>query len=460
MISVKELIEGRKANSPLSSFQVCGRLHTVTSYTSDYGQRGSLFLFDILTGQDSILCQVDRTYHDLQNALISIPHWTFIVLDNGVRYLQFTMDSVRRLGSTVGTLLEEKTQATQAALQLLEDSTCSNFSCIHPRQLATVVAGDIASGQQGITVAGRLSAKSVLYLRHGTEACFIVEVKDMATLYSSTSTSSFSAQPFQWVVPVVFKGDCFIKYYSELQVGRNYVFSQLQTTIMTTSTTQQQLRKVTKRSVLKFHPALSSFLELNRRQCERLLVKYNEGDSQTTSFDMDSPLDATTSPIASLAKVDTKEINLKTYTGVVTKVVDSLFGVYELDQRILLCLFHYLGYSETCPFRVGTRLTITHCHVLSLDTSSRVKVSPLLDLDWKAPWMTHLSEGDHGNDDQYEASGQHRQQRSQKSSRYILVACMRSDVRIDRFMDDGLGEYDGEAMGADSALEQADTYQR
>lgn len=460
MISVKELIEGRKANNHLPSLHVCGRLYTVTSYTTDYGQRGSLLLFDILTGQDSILCQVDRTYHDLQDALISIPHWTFIESGNGARYLQFTMDSVRRLGSSVGTLLEEKTLATQAALQLLEDSTYTKFSCIHPRQLATVVTSDIENGRQAVPVAGRLSAKSILYLRHGSEACFIIEIKDVAKLYSSTSTSSFSAQPFRWTVPVVFKGDCFIKYYSELQVGRHYVFSQLQTTIMTTSATQQQQRKMTKRSVLKFHPTVSSFLELNRQQCERLLAKYNKGDSQTTSFDMDSPLDITTAPIESVAKLDTKETNLKTYTGVVTRVVDPLFGVYELDQRILLCLFHYLGYSEICPFRVGTRLTISHCHVLSLDTPSRVKVSPLLDLDWKAPRMTHLSEGDLSDDDQDDGLGQHRQQRQQKSSRYILVACMRSDVRIDRFMDGAQGEYDDVALDADKSLDQADTYQR
>ncbi|KAI8332915.1 CST, telomere maintenance, complex subunit CTC1-domain-containing protein [Chlamydoabsidia padenii] len=427
MISVKDLIEDRNTSDP-SLVNVCGRLHTVvtstTSTTDDYSQRGTLLLVDILTGQDAILCQVDRTYHDLQNTLISIPHWNFVDLGNGQRYLQFTMDSVSRLGSPVGTILMEKSLAVQATLQLLNSSSSTfDFSFVSPEQLATVYAG--GDDRQRQTVVGRLSAKSTLYNKPGSEACFFIELEDVAKPDSTTLT--YSAPAFQWTVPVMFKGDCFIKYYGELLVGRYYVFTHLQTaTLTTSSTTRHEKRKQTKRSVLKFHSTRSSFLELTEHQCQQLLLEYNHSDFKTVSFDLDtsrSTSSITTAPIVPLATLDAKKVQLETYTGVVTRVINPLFGIYELDQRILLCLFHYLGYSENCPFSVGTRLTISHAHVLTLDSLS--DVSPLLDLDWKAPRIIQLKDDD-------DSAGQ---RQHQISSRYILVACMRSDVRIDRFMD-------------------------
>ncbi|CAO3589927.1 unnamed protein product [Absidia cylindrospora] len=298
-----------------------------------------------------------------------------------------------------------------------------------------------------------------MYIKQSSEACYFAELKDIYKLHSSTTTSSFTARSYQWTVPVVFKGDQLIKYYMELQVGRHYLFNNLQTTTMTTFTPrndqdqqqqqQQQQRRRTKRSVLNFQLLKSSFLELPRQQCEYLLSTYNPTDTDNTSFDVDMPHPAATvaattaagisepsTTIMPLSTLDSGQSNLHHYTGVVTRVIDPLFGVYELDEQLLLCLFHYIGYSENCPYRIGTKLMVTHAHVLSLDSLS--KISPILDMDWNAPrMMTGLFDANSDDDD----GDIETNKKKKKSVRHILVACMRSDVCIKQFMDDDIGDF-------------------
>ncbi|ORZ14066.1 hypothetical protein BCR42DRAFT_492708 [Absidia repens] len=459
MISVKDLIEGRK-NDTHSSLQLCGRLQTITS-TNDQHQRGSILLADILTG-DAIPCQVDRMYHDLQGTLISIPRWTFIVLGSGLRYLQITIDSAKRFGSSKA-LWDEHALSVRTFLELLKGSSSSDFTCLHPRQLATTFPGDLQ--HERVTLAGVLCAKSIMYVKQGSEACYFAELKDIYKLHSSTTTSSFTARSYQWTVPVVFKGDYLINYYMELQVGRHYLFSNLQTTTMTTLTPrlgkdQQQQRRRTKRSVLNFQPLASSFLELPKQQCEYLLSTYNPTDADNTSFDVDMPHPAaavaattaadtsetSTTTIMPLSTLDSGQSNLHHYTGVVTRVIDPLFGIYELDEQLLLCLFHYIGYSENCPYRIGTKLMVTHVHVLSLDSLS--KISPILDMDWNAPRMTPGLFDTNSDDDDIETN-----KKEEKSARYILVACMRSDVCIKQFMDDDVGDIGKVTTDANDGLD-------
>ncbi|KAI8093626.1 CST, telomere maintenance, complex subunit CTC1-domain-containing protein [Halteromyces radiatus] len=129
----------------------------------------------------------------------------------------------------------------------------------------------------------------------------------------------------------------------------------------------------------------------------------------------------TTTHLTTLSTMDTASSNLIDYIGIVTRVIDHFFGIYELNNQVILCLFHHIGVTETCPYLVGTRLVISHVHRLAI--VSNVDKSLLLDMQWKIPKVDL--------DDENNKDGSTR-----LSARCVLVACMRSDVRIDRFIDD------------------------
>lgn len=50
------------------------------------------------------------------------------------------------------------------------------------------------------------------------------------------------------------------------------------------------------------------------------------------------------------------------YKGQITRVIDTLFGIYEMDDQFILCLYNCPGYSIDTPYRVNTRLNIHNFH--------------------------------------------------------------------------------------------------
>ncbi|KAI7893604.1 uncharacterized protein EV154DRAFT_561113 [Mucor mucedo] len=51
-----------------------------------------------------------------------------------------------------------------------------------------------------------------------------------------------------------------------------------------------------------------------------------------------------------------------TYGGQVTRVIDSLFGIYEIDNLFILSLFNCPSYELNMPYRVNTRIVVHNIH--------------------------------------------------------------------------------------------------
>ena len=58
--------------------------------------------------------------------------------------------------------------------------------------------------------------------------------------------------------------------------------------------------------------------------------------------------------------------------GTVTRILDPDFGIYELDGQVIACLFHYTNSNLLYPYRIGTRLRITHAHLVQLDLDDTI----------------------------------------------------------------------------------------
>ncbi|KAI8331806.1 CST, telomere maintenance, complex subunit CTC1-domain-containing protein [Choanephora cucurbitarum] len=71
-------------------------------------------------------------------------------------------------------------------------------------------------------------------------------------------------------------------------------------------------------------------------------------------------------------------------SGTITRVLDTMFGLYEVDHRILLCLYHSPKYSPARPLRVQTRIRLYHVHMVSIQQKEEDEES------FQSCLLTHL----------------------------------------------------------------------
>ncbi|CAO3623372.1 unnamed protein product [Cunninghamella echinulata] len=432
MISVNDIISG---NSNLLTLQsIYGRLHIVNnaskSFLKEY-QRGTILLFDIYNTEVKIICQVDRIYHDLQDNIIEIPYWTLVTLKHH-SYLEFSIEPVKRLSNSTLTIQEEKNITTKNLLKILKKQQQHALSspvyfCLVPRQLRQL---KVSINQPSLNLLGYISAKSILYDKPSSEVVFFIELIDAikpsnstttpssSSSSSSTTTTSFSSSLSNndiWSIPIVFKGEQLMKYYGELQVGCFYIFNNLTPTTITSSIASHSYHRHFKRHILKYNVYQSSFIELSKKKYQSFYLSYHSATTTTVTAAAELPL---LNNYLHLTRYDLNNSNnnnnLTKYEGFVTRIIDPLFGIYELNNEIVLCLFYYLGYSEKQPYHTGTYLVIHHAHMVALTATTGNSL--LLDQLWKAPFVKR---------DPHEPI------------RIALVACMRSNIKIDIINNNG-----------------------
>ncbi|KAI7903888.1 CST, telomere maintenance, complex subunit CTC1-domain-containing protein [Cokeromyces recurvatus] len=154
------------------------------------------------------------------------------------------------------------------------------------------------------SIAGIVEAISTLFIKPDSPAQFIISLK----------------QPH---VSILFEGNSIITYYAMFKVGLPYAFQHL-----------NYISDKYQQPLFAFLPELSSCYSLSKSQYRKL----NDSTTSSNTF----------------------------VIGTITRVIDSMFGLYEINQTTLICLFHCLGYSPLRPYRVKTRIRLHRFHVVSL----------------------------------------------------------------------------------------------
>ncbi|ORX61894.1 hypothetical protein DM01DRAFT_1379777 [Hesseltinella vesiculosa] len=454
MLSVSNLLRHDHPAFTSDCMPICGRLRIVESRHHEKFPRGTLLLLDLISVDNVILCQVDKLYHDLQDQTVVIDRWHLIHLDT-VQYLEFAMRNVARLQQPSIPITSEVKARTAAIVEFLvhqqprpsvlsPDRLVHRFQC-HP------------TSEMIVNLVAVVSAKSILYTKPGSAAVFILELHDADPASS-------------WTVPLVFKGDCFVKLHAEFAVGEAYLFCTLETGDMTHKIHIPPATQSTKRKVLKYSEDRSNFYQLyHHRQYKDLLSLAPPmdtpapADSQTvdsqTVLDLEPPTTITSDqplPLPTQAMMQDlplgiphdhptsrivqrgNQYQLQHHTGTVTRVLDPIFGIYELDHRYILCLFHYFDYSEKRPYRVGTTLTISYVHLLRVAINTRYG-SPCHLLDSTQQWLSSqpsaggASDDDVSEDDNNDPPMEDPSQPHRPRHVVFMIACMRSNVKITSF---------------------------
>jgi hypothetical protein len=355
------------ATSESTESQLMGTLFIVTN-ENDIHERGTILLRDFAT-KESIVCVVDHFLPKLNSSTAYIHIWSFIRdEDLGVNHLEFLLDDIYRSPTPDSLLLTDYLDDDQPAIQ----ASLKHNSFYKPGPCLKLIPKDTT-----VNIAGTVEAISVLYCKEDTPAAFFVQLCDQDVS-----------------VYIMFYGNSFIPFYTSLDIGSIYMFQGLKVTTI-----------LNKRGVLSFSELDSRYHPLTLHQYQHELLEIKEPPPPPPpSTVVDQAEDTLTLIPPEQDKTPT------TYTGCITRVIDSIFGIYELDHCLILSLFHYLGYSASNPFRVMTRIRLHHIHIATIEPDDG-KTTHLFSTLWKAPPIANID-----------------------SLRYMaVVACMKSHVEIVSF---------------------------
>ncbi|KAI8372940.1 CST, telomere maintenance, complex subunit CTC1-domain-containing protein [Radiomyces spectabilis] len=369
-ISVKSLLERRKScTSTTAQVELMGILRVISGDLADHLPRGVIVMSDLNT-DDTILCQVDRFHHSLDGSALCLRRWNFIYSDdNGVVMLEFQLSDAYRVTSATP-VVGELIRADEVAVQFIR---IQQLTVHTPHQLQHCRL------HSHVHVMGRIFAQSVIYTSAGQPAVFFIEMSD---------DSLFSCM-------IVFEGDDLLKYYYDFQIGTLCCFMNL--TAVTVSG-----RQPTERGAFRFKSMRSTYHRITQSHYD-MLYSDLAASSQIASTE--------TSHYSPVIQRSVMSTTIPLFKGTVTRVIDHLFGMYELDHQWILCLFHHIGYSSMRPYRPQTKLRIHHAHMVALE--SDIGQSVLLNETWRLP--PYVNNG--------------------KPYRLALVTCMRSHIEIEQFPD-------------------------
>lgn len=351
---------GSGATSESTNNQLMGTLLIVTNENEFYEQ-GTILLRDFAS-QESIVCVVDRFLPKLNNTTACIHIWCYVRDEElGVEHLEFLLDDIYQSPTQDSLLLVDHLEDDKLAIQI----SLQQCTFYKPGSVIQPVSKDTT-----VNIAGNVEAISILYVKEGTPAAFFVELSNQEQKVS---------------VFIMFYGNLFIPFYPSLRIGKMYMFQGLKVVTM-----------MNEYSVLSFSELDSRYLPLTIHQYHHELLEVEE-----------SPFVSTENKDL-LTMIPVKQDS--TYTGCITRVIDSSFGIYELDHRLILCVFHYLGYSASNPYRVMTRIRLHHIHIATIEPGDG-ETTHLFSTVWKAPHVANID-----------------------SVRYMaLVACMKSHIEIISF---------------------------
>jgi hypothetical protein len=348
------------ATSESTGSQLVGTLFVVTN-ENEFHERGTILLRDFATNE-SIVCMVDRFLPKLSHATAYIHIWCYVKdQELGIDHLEFLLNDIYRSPTTDSPLLIDYLEDDQPAIE----ASLKQNSFYKPGSYLQYISRDAI-----VNIAGIVEAISILYVKQNTPAVFFVELYDQ-----------------QVSVYIMFYGNSFIPLYASLQVGSTYMFQDLRV-----------VNILNNRGVLSFSELDSRYHPLTLHQYQHeLLVKELP------------PITKQTENILTLIS-HKQDKSPTTYTGCITRVIDSMFGIYELDHCLILSLFHHLGYSAAKPYRVMTRIRLHHVHIARIEPDDG-KTTHLFSTLWEAPPIANID-----------------------CLRYMaLIACMKSHIEIVSF---------------------------
>ncbi|KAI8141896.1 CST, telomere maintenance, complex subunit CTC1-domain-containing protein [Fennellomyces sp. T-0311] len=314
--------------------------------TDEKARRGSILIRD-LTTIDSLICRVDKFHHDLVGMAVCISTWNYIYHQNA-SWLEVYLDDVFPLGSnTAQSILQQSIHAEQIANELLPTL-----------DLWSITDLLCCPSEQVVHVAGRIVSKPV-----SSGAQFVIE---LASLHGEASAL------------VVFQGDT--RWYHTFVVGTCHVFVYVKTASVT-------IEEEPVRGVLAFIPGQSRTYQMSERQIQQLPAPSIETTDERLPPAIPRPVETT---------------SMASYKGMVTRVIDPVFGVYELDHQLVTCLFNYTDYALMYPYRQGMQLHISGAHMLAVDIGSAIMRT------YRAPTV----------------------ERGDTQAHVILVGCLRTHVQI------------------------------
>ncbi|CAO3610330.1 unnamed protein product [Mucor hiemalis] len=271
-------------------------------------KKGTLLLFDATT-MEMIPCLIDRFCPQINEKGVEIKEWNYIYDEkNGYRYLEFSLVNV----------FTQRAELSALHSGIIEDLAVVNSAIESGTLFYTPSLSRKHVSQSSVNAAGVVVAISPLYTPLHSEARFFVEIADSDE--KSAITLSFC-------------GDKDIHYQLCFRIGQYYTFTDL-------SPVTISYGRYT-RNVLQYQQS-STFQIITASLYQQL------------EFIEDSPADQHTLTVSKISDEKT------TYTGYITRIIDSVLGIYELDDAIILSVFHHFVSAQ--PFRVNTQIRITHYH--------------------------------------------------------------------------------------------------
>lgn len=291
--------------------QLCLKESSCNSDTTGFSLKGTLYMItedlEFKRGaihlvdkrsKQSVPCVVDRFFPRFHKKTVIIKQWNYIY-DKKSGYRYIEFET-------------DHAYEKQAELSVLRDhfmnenqlfSTFKTSTSFHTLHLQLC--------EKDTNLVGKVKAISTILFQSETSIWFL-EISDI-----EDNVSIF----------INFTGDELIKYHSYFQIGAIYTF--------------QKLQLGNHLDCHFVYTDASTCCTITLRQYDNELIKIQHTYPPKTSNEI--------KPVTS-------------YTGFITRVIDTLFGIYELDGRIVICLFYYLGYSPDKPYRVKTKLLLNHFH--------------------------------------------------------------------------------------------------
>lgn len=277
--------------------------------------RGTIELVDF-TSDQMALCVVDQFIPAYNRVIVSIKEWNYIFdAASGYKYLEFKMDSVFYSSDTLSVIRRHIKSQSKAY------SKQPHVFYIPNPTLS-------CAEKRNVALAGQIHSISPLIAVPEVTSHFFLQL----TRDRSCVTIRFSGKGCEY-------------YYYYFLIGSYHVFQNL------------SIIKIDERTIFSF--------DKESRTCTITATQYTDITIQPNSLEYSLTVTSVEKP--------------RQFTGCITRIIDTLFGIYELENKLLVCLFHYMNYSPQKPYRIGTRITISHFHTTKVQSST---TSHLLNL-WK-----------------------------------------------------------------------------
>ncbi|KAG1316026.1 hypothetical protein G6F64_000192 [Rhizopus arrhizus] len=339
-----------------------GKLEIVLEDNENDDPKGTVLLVDSRTRQ-SIHCNVDVVRSDILNIQVIITCWNYIYCEaSNTQYLEFQLKDVYRLKAN------ENTSILDECLEFdhfdFEDSLEQDTKLYLPEN------DILLSENAGINIVGKIVNISIIYNLLDLPSAFFIQ---LAAKESSVASMT-----------VMFRGNDLIEYYRSFLIDCIYAFHNIR--LSSAFDTKDRHKKV-----FEYDNKHSSVQMITLQQYQKAVL--------------------TAPPVTSFAQ----RVGHSNTTKIVriVRVIDTILGIYEVNNGDILYLFDSPKYTPTRPFRTSTTLRLDYIHEVSVKSNNEYG-SSLFESLWEA----------------------NRQQYPDGSIGYnVIAACSRSHLQVLSFPD-------------------------